>query len=164
MIEIDRKLSQLETQHKQSNNNQTLQEIINLKYEYNTILTKQVSDQLSHLCTHYFELGDKPHTLLARQLRGQQNSRAILRSGAGDMLTHPKSINRRFREFYQELYKSKAKGDVDSWLKNVPISKLDEASREALNATVTTNEVTDSIGSFASGKAPRARRFWTGVL
>ncbi len=57
-------------------------------------------------------------------------------------------------EFYQELYKAKAKGDVDSWLKNVPISKLDSASREALNAAITINEVTDSIKSFSSGKAP----------
>lgn len=51
------KVSQLETQYEQSNNNQTLQEMINLKYEYNTILTKQVSDQLSRLQTCYFELG-----------------------------------------------------------------------------------------------------------
>ena len=120
LVEIDSKLSQLETQYKQSNNNQTLQEIINLKYEYNTILTKQVSDQLSRLRTRYFELGDKPHTLLARQLRGQQNSRAILRirSGTGDILTNPKSINKRFVKFYQELYKAKAKGKVDNLLAN----------------------------------------------
>lgn len=57
-------------------------------------------------------------------------------------------------EFYQDLYKSKARGDVDSWLKNVPLPKLDDASREALNATVTINEVTDSIQSFTNGKAP----------
>ena len=156
LVEINNKLSQLETQYKLNNNSQTLQEIINFKYEYNSILTKQVSDQLSRLRTRYFELGDKPHTLLARQLRGQQNSRAILRirSSVGDILTHPKLINKRFVEFYQELYKSKAKGDVDSWLKNVPIPKLDEASWEALDATVTIDEVTDSIRSFASGKAP----------
>lgn len=97
MVETDSKLSQLETQYKQSNNNQTLQEIINLKYEYDTILTKQVSEQLSRLRTRHFELGDKPHTLLARQLRGQQNNRATLRirSGAGDIFTHPKSIKGR---------------------------------------------------------------------
>lgn len=95
--EIDIKLSQLEAQYKQSNNSQTLQEIINLKYIYNnTILTKQVSDQLSRLRSRYFELGDKPHTLLARQLRGQQNSRVIygIRSGNGDLLTHPELINK----------------------------------------------------------------------
>lgn len=65
LLEIDSKLSQLETQYKQNDNNQTLQEIINLRYEYYTILTKQVSEQLSRLRSRYFELGDKPHTLLA---------------------------------------------------------------------------------------------------
>lgn len=102
--ETDSKLSQLEAQYKQSNNSQTLQEIINLRYEYNTILTKQVSDQLSRLRSRYFELGDKPHTLLAHQLRGQQNSRAIyqIRSANGDLLTHPVSINKQFMEFCKE--------------------------------------------------------------
>lgn len=76
MHEIDNKLSQLEVQYKLSNNSKTLQEIINLSYECNTILTKQVSDQLSPLRSRYFEPRDKPHTLLARQLRGQQNSRS----------------------------------------------------------------------------------------
>lgn len=76
--EIDSKLSQMEAQHKLSNNIKTLQEIISSRYEYNKILTKQVSDQLSRLWSRYFEPRDKPHTLLARQLRGQQNSRSYL--------------------------------------------------------------------------------------
>lgn len=153
---IDDKLSQLETIYKQSNNNQTLQEILNLKYEYNTILTKQVSDQLSRLRLRYFELGDKPHTLLARQLRGQQNSRAIHKiiSGTGESLTLPKKINKCFEDFYRELYKSKANGDVESWLNGVPIPRLDDASREALNQPLTLNEIMDTIKSFDNGKAP----------
>lgn len=154
--EIDDTLTQLEVLYRQNSNNQTLQQIVTLKYEYNTILTKQVSDQMSLLRVRYFELGDKPHTLLARQLRGQQNSRAIHRviSTTGDTFTHPKAINECFSKYYQELYKTKAKGDVDNWLNDVCIPKLDDNSRETLNRPITINEIRDSIKSFTNGKAP----------
>lgn len=62
-------------------------------------------------------------------------------------------------EFYKELDSAKAKGDVDSWLKNVLIPKLNSAAEEALNAAITTDEVTDSIKSFSTGKAPRPDGF-----
>lgn len=85
---------------------------------------------MSQLRLRYFEHGDKPHTLLARQLRGQQNSRAIHRitSATGNILPHPKAINECFSKYYQQLYKSKAKGDVDACLNNIPVPRLDEDS------------------------------------
>ncbi len=46
LLEIDSELSQLEMSYRNSGNPQTLQNICTLKYEYNTILTKQVSNQL----------------------------------------------------------------------------------------------------------------------
>lgn len=62
---------------------------------------------MSRLRLRFFELGDKAHTLLARQLRGQQNNCATHRitSTAGDILTHPKAINECFLKYYQKLYK-----------------------------------------------------------
>lgn len=92
LLEINSKLLQLETQYQQNDDNQTLQEIMYLRYEYNTILTKQVCEQLSRLRSRYFEIGDEPHALLARQLRGQHNSKAIhwIRSANWDLLTHLK--------------------------------------------------------------------------
>lgn len=57
-------------------------------------------------------------------------------------------------EFYKELYSAKAKGDVDLWLKNIPIPKLSSAAKEALDAAITIDQVTDSIKSFRTGKAP----------
>lgn len=77
---INSKLTHLEVLYRQHGNNETLQEIVKLKYEYNTILTKQVSDQMLRLRLRYFELGDKPHTLLARQLRGDKTAVQFIRS------------------------------------------------------------------------------------
>lgn len=47
--EIDDMLTQLEVHYRQISKNQTIQQIVNLKYEYNIILTKQLSDQTSLL-------------------------------------------------------------------------------------------------------------------
>ena len=97
--EIDLEISQLESLHR--SNSQKLQNVLNLQYEYNTILSRQVCDQLLRLRKQYFELSDKSHTLLTRQLRGQQASRAIhkIKSHTGVILTDPKLIKSCLKEY-----------------------------------------------------------------
>ncbi|KAF3847275.1 hypothetical protein F7725_020303 [Dissostichus mawsoni] len=58
----------------------------------------------------YFEFGDKPHKLLARQLRKRESDRAIhrVKSEEGTPLTSHRHINDMFRRFYDDLYNSKA--------------------------------------------------------
>lgn len=143
MEEIDSEITQLQSLYRNTGNSQTLNDIVKLNYEYNTVLSRQVSDQLLRLRREYFELGDKPHTLLARQLRGQQASRDIhkIKSSSGETLIDPKLINFCFKEYYEELYRSKATGDVDNWLKNLNIPRLDDTSREVLNAKLSAEEI-----------------------
>lgn len=104
LLEIEKELTQLETIYKSASDPFNLHNILKLKYEYNSILSDQVSDQLFRLRQKYFEFGDKPQKLLARQLRGLQVGRAIhlIRSKTGEMVTDPGDINERFREYYQQ--------------------------------------------------------------
>ena len=128
--EIETELSQLELAYRTSPSPSTLQNIFKLKYEYNTILSSQVCDQLFKIRQKHFELGDKPHKLLAQQLRGLQVSRAIhkIKSKTGELVVDPKSINNHFREYYAELYMSKAKVNVSDWLGRLRLPKLSEAA------------------------------------
>lgn len=64
-----------------------------------------------------------------------------------------KLINSRFKEYYEELYRPKATGDVDNWLKDLNIPNLDDTSREALNAELSPEEILDSIRSMQNGKS-----------
>ena len=155
LLEIEKDLTQLETAYKSSANSVTLQNILKLRYEYNDILSAQVQDQLFKLKQKQFELGDKPQKLLARQLRGLQASRAIhkIKSKSGDIITDPSNINKRFREYYQQLYTSKAKGDTAAWLENLNLPKLNDEACEALNADITAQELLDAIKSFPNGKS-----------
>ena len=143
LLEIEKDLTQLETAYKSSANSVTLQNILKLRYEYNDMLSAQVQDQLFKLKQKQFELGDKPQKLLAQQLRGLQASRAIheINSKSCDIITDPSNINKRFSEYYQQLYLSKAKGDTAAWLENLNLPKLNDEACEALNADITAQEL-----------------------
>lgn len=67
-----------------------MQNILDLKYEYNSILTSQLIDQLVQVKQCNFEFSNEPDTLPC-QLRGQQATRAIhkIKSGTGAVLTDP---------------------------------------------------------------------------
>lgn len=147
LSEIEIELSQLEHVYRTSSSPSTLQNILKLKYEYNTILSSQICDQLFKIRQKHFELGDKPHKLLAQQLRGLQASRAIhkIKSKTGELVIDPKGINNRFRVYYEELYMSKAKGNVSDWLEHLRLPKLSAAAREALNSDITTQEILDAL-------------------
>lgn len=48
-----------------------------MRSEYNYFLAKKIAKQLDQIKQRHFELGEKPHRLLARQLKQSQASRAI---------------------------------------------------------------------------------------
>lgn len=56
----------------------------------------------------YFEFGDKPHKLLARQLRKLENDKTIhkINTKLGTQCTSSKDINNCFKELYSTLYSS----------------------------------------------------------
>ena len=96
--------------------------------------------------------------LLALQLKGAQASRSILsvKSKCGALLTDPKEINGRFREFYSELYSSKcgaSRPDLNAFFDALETPRLSDAAREDLDSEFTLEEVTSAIKSFPSGKA-----------
>lgn len=112
---MDESINVLENSYRASSDPNTLNSIISLRQEYNTILSSQVNKQLSRIKQMQFEIGDKPQKLLARQLRYIQASQAIhrIRSGSGTILTDPKEIITHFTEFYSKLYKSNGNHDTD---------------------------------------------------
>jgi len=70
-------------------------QIATLKYEYNKIVSAKLSKAFLYTRQKYFEFGDKPHKLLARQLRKMENDRMIhkVKGHNNTILTKPKDIN-----------------------------------------------------------------------
>ena len=155
---IERELLAAEQAYKTSLLQTDYNNILKLKYEYNSILGEQVGKTLLKLKHRHFELGDKPQRLLARQLKGEQAKRAIykIKSKSGLMLTDLKDINRRFREFYSEIYTSKStatQADFDQFFDSLQFPQLDDAFKENLDLDFTLSELQDAIKAFPTGRA-----------
>lgn len=111
LVEIQNSLTNLENSYMIAS--ELLNRIVALKREYNNLLSKDVIKLLTHLIQKHFELGEKPHNLLARRIRQMHSSTAIfpIKTTSGRTLTNPKTINDRFMEFYSHVHKSQ--GNVD---------------------------------------------------
>lgn len=158
MLEISAKLSTLETEYRSSASSSTLNDIMKLKFKYNSILSDQVSKMLLKNKQKYFEMNDKPDKLLARQLRGIQAKRMInkIKTNTGSITTDPKKINECFREYYENLYSSKITADtarISDFLSALHLPKLCASAQAELNTEITLKEVTEAIHSFPNGKA-----------
>lgn len=158
LTEIDNQLSDLEALYKQNNKPETLRKITALKYDYNSILSKNVSRMLTQVRQRYFEFGDKPQRLLARQLRQAQASRAIhsIRTNDGTVLTDPGKINKCFASFYESIYQSQGEPDpaaMESFFGNLGLPRLSGESSSSLDADINLNEIKKVISSFPNNKA-----------
>ncbi|KAA8589211.1 hypothetical protein FQN60_012576, partial [Etheostoma spectabile] len=132
--------------------------------EYNTILSAQVCKQLNLIKQKQFEIVDKPQKLLAWQLRKAQASRAILRikSDTGIILTEPKEINERFKEFYSKLYKSNCNHDADvirSFLSGLDLPHLSSEAQAVLDGDISIAEIIEAIAEFPNNKTPGPEGF-----
>uniref|UniRef100_A0A669EFQ1 Reverse transcriptase domain-containing protein n=1 Tax=Oreochromis niloticus TaxID=8128 RepID=A0A669EFQ1_ORENI len=158
LSEIKSELSTLEEALRQSDTEDISNAILKLKLEYNHILGSQVETNIVKLKQRHFELGDKPHKLLARQLKDVQAHRTIhkIASSTGEFITDPKLINDRFVEFFNTLYSSKSNAtdsELFSFLNSLNIPTLTESATQALEADFSVTEVKAAILSFPSGKA-----------
>lgn len=108
LLEIQTILPTLELAYQKSKLSDDYNKIMKLKYEYSCILGGQINNLFLKMRQRHLKMGDKPDRLLARQLKGIQASRSIysIKSKEGILLTNPKDINARFKDFYNELYSS----------------------------------------------------------
>lgn len=130
-----------------------------LKYKLNQILTSNINRTLTFVRQNYFEFGDKPHKLLARQLKKLENDRAIhkIRTSNGNLVTSHKDINDNFRQFYDSLYTSHptaGPNDMQEFLDKCDLPVLDQTNANILNAKITIEEIAKSIGLLKNNKSP----------
>lgn len=74
----------------------------------------------------------------------------------GGSTTEQRSINKQFREFYKNVYKSKAGDDtlITEFLNNLNMSSLDQDSINALEKPLTQAEIERASKTSKSGKSP----------
>lgn len=122
-------------------------------------MSKNVLKMLNQVKQKYFELGDKPQKLLARQLRQAQASRAIqsIRSSSGSLINNPTDINKCFAKFYEDVYRSQDNATANTainFLAILNLPKLKEDAVKHLDADISLKEINGAIYSFPNNKSP----------
>lgn len=157
--DMEPELRRLEQSYQSTPTTDTLGKITKLKCEYNTILLKHVCSQMTSSRQRLFELGDKPHRLLAWQLRHSLASRAILqiKNKRGQTVTDQQGINKCFEDFCHNLYSSNnttSNDEINEFLEKCDLPKLDHDAATELDAEITLDEVKAAIVQFPNNKAP----------
>lgn len=132
--------------------------ILSLKYEYNNILSAKNSKAFLYTKQKYFELGDKPHKMLARQLRKQEQDGTIhkITNNAGEASTDSRDINNHFFQFYPNLYTTQ---NIDcksmkKFLDSCTFPNLREDELAHLTSDITIEEIKRAIASSKNNNAP----------
>lgn len=157
--ELEKHIQQLDRENSLTPSPDLHRKITNLKYQLNQILSKNITTAFLFTKQKYFEFGEKPHKLLAHQLRKMEADQTIhkVRDDKGHVLIKPKEINDRFLQFYTELYTSKCNIDssvMANFLDECRLPKLSEDDLNTLNSDIHSSEIQKAITSLKSGKAP----------
>lgn len=157
--DLEKQIKALDNENARSPSTTLYRKIATLKYEYNKIMSVKISKAFLYTRQKFFEFGDKPQKLLARQLRKIENDRTIHKVKARDntILTKPKDINDRFLDFYTDLYTSKSpldSGNLANFLDKCDLPRLSAEESVSLNAELTNAEVQTAIASLKGNKTP----------
>lgn len=159
---MEDQIHKLDAENEQRPSKEKFNQILTLKYQLNKILSARISKTFMFTKQKYFEYVDKPHKLLARQLRKLENERAIhrIKSDTGELLTSHKDINKRFQQFYESLYTSQARatpGDMQAFLDECNLPTLNQTDRNYLGAEITCGEIAETIKTFEKRQKPGTR-------
>lgn len=94
---------------------------------------------------------------MARQLKKEEKDHTILKikSDKGELLMLPNDINKRFAQFYQNLYTSKTStgsNKIINFLDNCNLPTLNPLGQEKLGPQVSIKEIEETINSLKNGK------------
>lgn len=137
--DLEEQIKMMDQENARSPSASLHRKITTLKYEYNQIMSVKISKAFLYTRQRFFEFGDKPHKLLARQLRKMESDRTIHKVKARDntILTKPKDINNRFLEYYADLYTSKSTSEfeiMNKFLGECELPRLTAKDCEFLNS------------------------------
>lgn len=137
----------------------TYKKILQLRYEYNNIVSTKINRTFHFIKQKYFEFGERPHKLLARQLRKIDSERTIhkIKTKGGTHFIASKDINQCFKDFYSKLYSSNTDLDpqvMDTFLRKCNLPRLSPEDKASLNKDISLEELKNTINTLKSGKTP----------
>ncbi|KAJ0062189.1 hypothetical protein NL108_017638 [Boleophthalmus pectinirostris] len=158
-LSMEEQIKTLENEFYSTKDPQKLQNLRIMRAKYDKLTTDKVAKSLMWTKQAYYDQGEKASKLLAWRIKKMQSDRAILNIelNSGVLTTDPSEINERFREFYEQLYKSECNVNEavqNNFLDKLQFQKLTEEDKEMIDRPLTVTDIIEAIGNLNSGKAP----------
>lgn len=123
---------------------------VQLKSEYDLLLTSVVERQLLQTRQRYFEHGDRAGKLLAYQVRAAAASRLVprIKLSSEEIVTDPTNISNVFSDFYSGLYASESNAldrEGPNPLDSLTYPQVGEDAATSLGAPLTVLEITEEL-------------------
>lgn len=159
LLDLGKQIHLLDNQNAQNPSLESHKKILQLRYEYNKIVSDKLSKSFIFIKQKYFEFGEKPHKVLARQLRKLENDKTIhkIKTKSGTQLTSSRDISNCFKEYYSTLYSSEPSTDfqiMETFLNNCNLPSLTEDERDSLNKDISLEELKSTVNSLKNSKTP----------
>lgn len=158
LTELEKQINKMDRENALHPSIDKHKKILSLRYRYNQILSDCIAKAFLFTQQKYFEFGEKPHKLLARQLRKMESDRTItqLKSNQGDILVSYKDINQRFQKFYEDLYSSTTVdcSTMNTFLDSCDLPTLEKTDQDFLNAELSVEEIQETIKLLKNSKTP----------
>ena len=157
--DLESQIKNKETELAQCYSEHRFKEVCNLKYQLNEIFNKKAEYALFRLKTNFYESGEKAGKLLATQLKRKDASLLIpaINNDKGEVLTDNVEINRIFKDFYENLYRSEMSVDQAKYadfFSKIDIPEVSQTQVNMLDAPIDESEVRAAILTMKSQRSP----------
>lgn len=166
-MELEKKIYDLEKQHKENMSAENLLKLKMAKQELDDLLMEKVERNLRFLKQKYYEHGSGASRLLASQLRKQYSLTTVkkIKSGKSDkpFLYKPNEIAETFAGFYKDLLSDKDEErdpeKIDNYLKSINIPTIDPTTAEFIDRPITREELEKAIKNLKNNNSPGSDGF-----
>lgn len=114
MEKLEKEILGLEKDFQQHRDKKIYSLLVSKKLKYNTLCTYKTEKNILRTRQRYYELGEKANKVLSWQLKKEESSKTInqIEDERGSITQNPKEINKTFKKFYINLYKSESPEDL----------------------------------------------------
>lgn len=159
---LQKNLKELEKSHKQTPDENILQEIKKTKAEINVIYSEEIQKKMLFTKQKYYEIGSKSTKLLAYKLKKQQAKNSIYGvrdPHNGTVRYKTEDIQKCFELYYTKLYDQSAssnEADINSFLTKLVLPKVSDDQNKQLISEITATEINSAISKLKTNKSPGA--------
>lgn len=156
---LEKEIQQIEILQKNKYDTARASTLKSLKAKYKDATSARAEFILLRTRQLYYEQSDRPNRLLALRLKQSERLASVdaVKDSSGIVFTQPLLVNKVFREFYSELYKSETPEDLTdmhAFLGPLDLPSLSEEQADELDAPLTLEELRSAAISMTRHKSP----------